>query len=378
MSWSDDSLKGELGTETTQPDRAAYSDASTAVLDRFQKTGRVAGTVPAVNLGRPRLAMNPGWPHSSALSDLHPERRLFFNPHDIFSEWVRDRKIDYRPGLKVVALVPPSAPATQTTVVSESVTDKTTPTFASDRIYLAAGTVGSFRIICKSLALSNLRRPLLDNPGLVMPFFYFGALGRNRATDLPRIPTFQLTALYSRAGFNGRIIANFLDMSQLSISELIRHVPLPVSMHFHIHKVLRDRFLISYNFFPCEPANCGSVRMDDTSIRVEPSAVVLHASAASALTSAARKWHLLPLYFAAKKMPFGASIHYAGTFAYQPVRKYRRDEFATDSQGRLSHLPHVHLVDGSTFPRLPAKNLSMTLAANAYRIARSTQYREAL
>jgi choline dehydrogenase-like flavoprotein len=64
--------------------------------------------------------------------------------------------------------------------------------------------------------------------------------------------------------------------------------------------------------------------------------------------------------------PMGASVHYAGTV---PMLAGGGD-FTTDRAGRCRPFENLVLADGSTFPSLPAKNLTFTLMANATRIAR--------
>jgi choline dehydrogenase-like flavoprotein len=61
----------------------------------------------------------------------------------------------------------------------------------------------------------------------------------------------------------------------------------------------------------------------------------------------------------------GASVHYAGTI---PMTREDRPWTATPN-GRLRGVDNLVLVDGTTFPFLPAKNLTFTLMANASRIA---------
>ncbi len=70
--------------------------------------------------------------------------------------------------------------------------------------------------------------------------------------------------------------------------------------------------------------------------------------------------------------PMGASVHYAGSVpmtreatAHAPGVSC---ECATET-GRVRRFENVWLADGSTFPFLPAKNLTFTLMANASRIA---------
>ena len=61
----------------------------------------------------------------------------------------------------------------------------------------------------------------------------------------------------------------------------------------------------------------------------------------------------------------GASVHYAGTLHMSESG----GEHTTDPLGRSRSVENLLLVDGSTFPFLPAKNLTFTLMANARRIA---------
>jgi choline dehydrogenase-like flavoprotein len=63
--------------------------------------------------------------------------------------------------------------------------------------------------------------------------------------------------------------------------------------------------------------------------------------------------------------PMGASVHYAGTLPMSTAG----GSLTTTPNGRSRDIPNLHLVDGSTFCFLPAKNLTFTLMANARRIA---------
>jgi choline dehydrogenase-like flavoprotein len=63
----------------------------------------------------------------------------------------------------------------------------------------------------------------------------------------------------------------------------------------------------------------------------------------------------------------GAGLHYAGSL---PMRA-NPSRYETDAEGRLAGSQHVHIVDGACFSRLPAKNLTFTIMANALRIGRA-------
>jgi choline dehydrogenase-like flavoprotein len=63
--------------------------------------------------------------------------------------------------------------------------------------------------------------------------------------------------------------------------------------------------------------------------------------------------------------PKGASVHYSGTvpMSSEPA------PLTCSSQGRSHDFQNLYFVDGTSFPYLPAKNLTFTLMANAARIA---------
>lgn len=66
-------------------------------------------------------------------------------------------------------------------------------------------------------------------------------------------------------------------------------------------------------------------------------------------------------------LPMGTSAHYAGTL---PMTTDEQPH-TTTPEGRLRGFKNLFLADGAAFPFLPAKNLTMTLMANAARIATS-------
>ena len=63
--------------------------------------------------------------------------------------------------------------------------------------------------------------------------------------------------------------------------------------------------------------------------------------------------------------PMGASVHYAGTL---PMTTESSPATCTPL-GASRDIGNLYFADGSTFPDLPAKNLTFTLMANATRIA---------
>jgi choline dehydrogenase-like flavoprotein len=63
--------------------------------------------------------------------------------------------------------------------------------------------------------------------------------------------------------------------------------------------------------------------------------------------------------------PMGASVHYAGTL---PMTR-QAAPMTTTAFGQSRDIDNLFVVDGATFPFLPAKNITFTLMANAVRVA---------
>jgi choline dehydrogenase-like flavoprotein len=61
----------------------------------------------------------------------------------------------------------------------------------------------------------------------------------------------------------------------------------------------------------------------------------------------------------------GASVHYAGTIPMSD-KKARN---TTTMHCQSNDFDNLYFVDGTTFPSLPAKNLTFALMANAVRVA---------
>jgi choline dehydrogenase-like flavoprotein len=70
------------------------------------------------------------------------------------------------------------------------------------------------------------------------------------------------------------------------------------------------------------------------------------------------------------KVPHGGGIHYAGTL---PMKLNSDRPYTCSPTGLLWGTSNVYVADGAGFPRLPAKNHSFTLMANAMRIAKAVR-----
>jgi choline dehydrogenase-like flavoprotein len=62
----------------------------------------------------------------------------------------------------------------------------------------------------------------------------------------------------------------------------------------------------------------------------------------------------------------GKSYHFGGSF---PHAVSREGTFSSDRLGRVGDWQRIHLVDAAVFPTIPATTFTLTVMANAHRIA---------
>jgi choline dehydrogenase-like flavoprotein len=99
----------------------------------------------------------------------------------------------------------------------------------------------------------------------------------------------------------------------------------------------------------------------------QPSKRALWGSIKAGLKLVANAFSLggLPVVPAIQFAEPGRSYHSGGTF---PMRK-NPGKFETDILGQPTGLERVHLLDASVFPSIPATTITLTVMANAHRIA---------
>jgi choline dehydrogenase-like flavoprotein len=84
------------------------------------------------------------------------------------------------------------------------------------------------------------------------------------------------------------------------------------------------------------------------------------------LLRAAPKLDLWPVVTHSALSGAAKSYHFGGSFAH---RQGAATAQSTDRYGRVAPWDRVHLIDGSVFPSIPSTTFTLTVMANAHRIA---------
>jgi choline dehydrogenase-like flavoprotein len=247
--------------------------------------------------------------------------------------------------------------------------------FAADSLVLAAGTLCSAKIFLESIYRESGKAPelhgVMDNRQILMPFVNLRMLGRRWNPDSYQ---YHQVAIAVQMQNTGRYIHGLVTTLKTAlIHPLVQTLPFDLgtsaSAFRNVHGALG---MVNIN----SPDHRREENYATLDVSSTPHRLAIHYRPDSAeperlkrTISTFRKilWKLgcfAPSHTVHVR-PMGASVHYAGT-----VPMTDKPAPLTSSKHCRSHdVENLYFADGSTFPDLPAKNLTFTLMANATRIA---------
>jgi len=300
-------------------------------------------------------------------------RGALYTPSQTLLECQTFPGFDYVPGVEVSHLdIGPGQRARA--VVAKSLETGVEQEFAVDRVALAAGALLSTRIFLMSILRKTGERVrlrgLMDNRQVLVPFVNLGMLGRQFSPESYQYHLLGvgLEADTPRDYVHGQITT----LKTALVHPLIQRLPLDLSASTYLFRAIHAALgLVNVNF--------RDTRRDESYVELtgdDLPRLNLHytpgadepARIKQALSRIKRVLFSLNCVVPpgmAHVRPMGASVHYAGTLPMSPTAA----PFTTTPQCQSRDLENVFVVDGATFPFLPAKNLTFTLMANAVRVA---------
>lgn len=303
-------------------------------------------------------------------------RGAFYTPAITLAECMKHPRFAYLGGLYVTRFI-----ADRTGRVSHVVArdrEGSLHEFAVDALALAAGTLCSARIFLESVFQHTgevLRLPgLMDNRQVLVPFVNLDMIGipYDPASYQYHLLGLGLEQPRAEEYVHGQITTMKTGMAHAVIQSL----PLDLRTGTEVFRRLRSALgIINVNFH--------DMRRDDCFVTLEPGrtgdgTLVIeyrprrdeqaHVDQALArIRRALRELHCIVPPGMVHTRPMGSSVHYAGTLPMTGTG----GSLTTTPDARSRDYENLFFVDGSTFPFLPAKNITFSLMANAVRIAES-------
>jgi choline dehydrogenase-like flavoprotein len=265
-----------------------------------------------------------------------------------------------------------------TSVIAHSTADGAAHEFEAASVALAAGTLCSSKIFLDTMYRETARVPelrgLMDNRQILMPFVNLKLIGRRFE---PRTYQYHQLAI-GLAGGNAMEYVHGLvtTLKTAMIHPVVQSLPFDLATSVCVFRNLHAALgLVNVNFsdfrreenlLTLEPEP-GSARTR-LAIRYSPEAgePARVRKAQKTLQRFLRKLGCIAPSAMAHVRPMGASVHYAGTVPMTAEAA----PLTADPLCRSRDIENLYFVDGTTFPALPSKNLTLTLMANATRVAR--------
>jgi choline dehydrogenase-like flavoprotein len=242
---------------------------------------------------------------------------------------------------------------------------------------LAAGTLSSSRIFLESLARRDGSAPrltgLMDNRQVLVPYLYWRMIG---APYEPRSYQYHQVALgLAEDEPREYVHAQITALTTGLVHPIVQRLPFDLRTAVAVFRYVRSALGIANvnlhdtrrpeSYLELEPGAEPGTRTLVARYLPDPAEEERIARALKRVGRALRRLGCIVPRGMTEVRPMGAGVHYAGTL---PMSRERRP-LTTAPSGRSHDFENLLLVDGSTFPFLPAKNITFTLMANAVRIA---------
>jgi choline dehydrogenase-like flavoprotein len=243
------------------------------------------------------------------------------------------------------------------------------------RIVLAAGTLGTARIVLRSTGAAGRTLPILCNPYTYVPCIQPALVGhRLRAR---RMSLAQLSLAHDPDGTNSDVaMGSIYSYRSLMLFRILPQVPIDTVDGRILMQYLMPALTIVGIHHPERPGPGRTLRLeaDPTSPTGDRLAAEYALTAAETRRLAGREKAIIRALrslgsWAIKRIHpgMGASIHYAGTLPFGSG-----DGGTTlRADGRLNGSGAVWVADGSGFRFLPAKGLTLSLMANAHLVGQA-------
>jgi ferredoxin len=303
---------------------------------------------------------------------------LIYSSAQTIDALVASGAIRYRPGLRVTSVGGDESGAH--VLVADASSTRGMHRFEADRVFVACGPFGTARLVLSSLSRFDQSLEMRESAQFVVPCVSTGYVAASEWKHAMG----ELSLLMTVQGMPGQDVhlqlytrnEAFRDALPASVAWLLteagdrprglRWLPQPL-----------DHLTVLLGYLPSRLSPALSVRLHRPLGENPPVFCVEEAGDPSAAPDVVRRavrqllrmapaLDLYPSPAHARLSPPGKSFHCGGCF---PHAAAPRSWNQTDVVGRLEAWPTVHLVDGSVFPSFPSTTFTLTVMANAHRIA---------
>ena len=341
---------------------------SSALIEAYQKKREYINDL-GVTIGRGRLAVLTR--ETNGRSAYQYENAEFFRVRDpaVYSpayslnRLIQHQLVEYRDKYLVEYFEQSEGCVS---VHARNVDDGSMRKYFAKKLFLAAGTLNTARIVLNSNADSRTKLPILDNPLTAFPLLKPSLIGEKiSATDCS---LGQLVAVSRLSPESLPIQSAIFGTNGPLRSDVLTNLPLPLNVSRRMMSLTAAATGLVMNFHPGKLHSTNYLRLGKKNaleVNYEPESQSMEVECQ--LIRALRSLGFFSHRSLLESIPMGNSLHFAGAF---PM-KHAPTQYQTDKLGLLYGSSNVHIVDGGCFSALPAKNHTFTIMANSLRIVKN-------
>lgn len=296
------------------------------------------------------------------LSFWQPRLPSIYSPAMTVEKLLEEKKIEYLDDRLVFKYTEKHGEVVLETL---SLSDHGIETLTARKVILATGALNSAKIVLNSNDDFETRLPLLENQTSLIPFVCLDAIGNPVEQDSHGL--IQLNLLYEGKKWDEKVQASIYGYSSPLGADVAMNFPLSFKAMIASCKYLLPAMLIIQLFYADSPKPCNYVQLaKDRRLKAHYEKRTDLGAVEKDIIRSMRKADMLSHPFLVQYPPPGNGIHYAGTL---PMLNGGDERYTTTPEGLLKKTRHVYVADAAVFPRLPAKNHTLTIMANAFRTA---------
>jgi len=343
------------------------ADRTQRVLNRYDSNRAKIQSL-GITLGRARLAVRSEGCTRCGLCMTGCPYQLIYSASQTFDRLRADSRVTYRNNVLALKL---SERETVPHVDIRDLNNGRVERVSADRIFVACGGIGTTRLVLGSIRYFDQPVRLEESVQFVMP-----VISKHPTKDPRQERDFtlnQFNLIYDASG-------DGVDLCQIHFYPYnpVMEASLPHFLRRDLARPLSTSLLrrlsIGLGYVPswASPAvkvtaHSGSHDLPDLVIDRDPFSgwPEMLRNLTASLFRAAPTLDLWPILPMVSVSPAAKSYHFGGSFPHSVTRS----ELKTDRIGRLDRWENIHLVDASVFPNAPATTFTLSVMANAHRIA---------
>jgi hypothetical protein len=227
-------------------------------------------------------------------------------------------------------------------------------------VILAAGTLGSTRLLSSLIGKTTFSN---FHHSIVARALFFST----RQEKVNNFPMGQYVAQI-KIGDNKNAYASFIHGVSIPTSDIVDLLPIKNNLIYLMVNFIKKYLVVAMIFYSSEFSNykikleSGNLQFDNCN--VSPYFKLSHKSALSRLKAIMNLNNLYKIPFLSVILPKGLDIHYGGTIPIGP-----NDYINCTEECEIRGFGNLYVVDGSWMPQIPEKPHTLTIIANAMRVA---------